>query len=54
MDWFEEENGQLKTVEFNWNPAAKAKFPNSFQEAYPEAELTVVSPENYMGWLASN
>lgn len=54
IDWLEDENGQLKAFEFKWNPIAKAKFPNSFQEAYPTAELAVISPENYMNWLLSN
>ena len=51
IDWLEEENGVLRAFEFKWNPAAKAKFPNSFREAYPNAEMAVISPENYMDWL---
>ncbi len=51
IDWLEEENGLLRAFEFKWNPTAKAKFPNSFREAYPNAEMAVISPENYMDWL---
>ncbi|MBD2757654.1 ATP-binding protein [Spirosoma validum] len=51
IDWLEEERGQLRAFEFKWNPKAKARFPASFQEAYPNTEMAVVSPDNYMNWL---
>lgn len=54
IDWLEEEGGRLKVFEFKWNPKAKARFPTSFQEAYPNSQLAVVSPENYMDWLIEN
>lgn len=51
IDWLEEDQGQLKAFEFKWNPKAKARFPASFSQAYPNTELIVVSPQNYMDWL---
>ncbi|MBE7179243.1 MAG: ATP-binding protein [Mucilaginibacter polytrichastri] len=54
IDWLEEEQGQLKAFEFKWNPRAKARFPASFGQAYPNTQTAVVSPENYMDWLVTN
>lgn len=54
IDWLEEEGGGLKAFEFKWNPKAKVRFPNSFQEEYPQAEMVTISPANYMDWLLSN
>ncbi len=51
IDWIEEEGGQLRAFEFKWNPKARAKFPATFAQAYPNTEMTIVSPENYLDWL---
>lgn len=54
IDWLEEDGGVLRAFEFKWNPKAKARFPTSFQQAYPGSEMAVVSPATYMDWLVSN
>ena len=51
IDWLEDDGGQLKAFEFKSNPKAKARFPASFQQAYPGTEMAIISTENYMDWL---
>ena len=46
VDYLEEGNGHLSAFEMKWNPAAKAKVPKSFVEAYPESDFRVVTPDN--------
>ncbi len=47
IDYIEEYNGKLCAFEFKWNPKAKAHFPNSFLEAYPGVETSVITPANF-------
>lgn len=51
IDYLEESNGQLAAYEFKWNPKAKARFPKTFAEAYPDAEQMVISPQNFTDFL---
>lgn len=48
IDWVEEsaENG-LRAYEFKWGRVAKARCPEAFRKAYPEALWTCVTRENY-------
>lgn len=47
IDLIEETDGQLKAFEFKWSPAKArhAKAPESFAKAYPDAEYSVISPD---------
>ncbi|QJD77252.1 ATP-binding protein [Spirosoma rhododendri] len=54
IDWLEEEQGKLTAFEFKWNVRAKARFPATFQQAYPGTDMNVVSPDNYMAFLLPN
>jgi predicted AAA+ superfamily ATPase len=51
VDYIEEIDGKLYAYEFKWNPAAKAKFPSSFVEAYEPAKMEVIHRDNFWQWL---
>ena len=51
IDYIEEENGALRAFEFKWSKTAKAKISKSFLNAYPNAETTVISSENYEDFI---
>lgn len=51
IDYVEEYGGQIYAYEFKWNPKAKAKFPNSFVEAYQPHEKKVISSDNFEDFL---
>ncbi|MDR3284126.1 MAG: ATP-binding protein [Treponema sp.] len=53
IDYLEEGDGQIQAFEFKWNPAAKYKVPKQFLEAYPQATVTLVTPENVEDFLLS-
>uniref|UniRef100_UPI00403F0D45 ATP-binding protein n=1 Tax=Spirosoma sp. SC4-14 TaxID=3128900 RepID=UPI00403F0D45 len=51
LDWLEEANGQLNGFEMKWH-TNRVRFPKAFQNAYPEATLSVVNPDNYLDFIA--
>lgn len=51
IDYLEEYDGKLHGYEFKWNPKAKARFPKTFLNAYPDSETQVITPENMDGFL---
>ncbi|MGE4289771.1 MAG: ATP-binding protein [Salinivirgaceae bacterium] len=52
IDLIEEVDGKLSAFEFKWNPNSKKdKIPRSFTNHYPQAQTTIVTPENYMDFL---
>ena len=52
IDYIEEEDGTLSAFEFKWNERkAKAKCPESFSNAYPDAKYKVVTPKNIEEFL---
>ena len=52
IDYIEEEDGHLKAIEIKWNPNKSAtKCPDSFANAYPDAEYKVVTPQNIEEFL---
>ncbi len=52
IDYIEESAQSLTAWEFKWNVKAKARIPKTFTRAYPEAECSVVTPENFMDFLS--
>lgn len=47
IDYIEEEDGQLSTFEFKWNPKkANVKIPQTFANSYPNSTFKVITPEN--------
>ena len=51
IDYLEERNGQLAAWEFKWNPKAKAKFPKTFMNAYPDCTSNIITPDNFESFL---
>ena len=51
VDYVEEVAGNLKAVEFKWNPQKRASISKTFIRAYPEAKPQIVHPENYHSFL---
>lgn len=47
IDYLEEANGKLRAFEFKYSPKAKVKIPNAFYANYPEADVEVITSENY-------
>ncbi len=47
VDLVESDSNDLSAFEFKWNENAKAKFPKTFTNAYPDCEVKVVSPRNF-------
>lgn len=52
IDYLEEKDGKLYAFEFKWNPDAKVSFPKTFLNAYEQVETAVVTPENYLEFVA--
>ena len=52
IDYIEETAQSLTAWEFKWNVKAKAKIPKTFTRAYPNAECSVVTPENFVDFLS--
>lgn len=53
VDYIEEVKGQLRAVEFKWNPDASARFPSTFLSNYPKANTAVITPANRDQFLTS-
>lgn len=51
IDYIEEAGGLLKAFELKWT-SQKAKFPRSFLENYPDHETSLISRENYVGFVS--
>jgi len=51
VDLVEESIDNLKAFEFKWNTSAKVKFPKTFTNAYPDAQLKTITPENFEEFL---
>lgn len=51
IDLIEEMDGHLTAFEFKWGKN-KARMPKPFAENYPNTELTVISPENYVDFVS--
>lgn len=53
IDFLEEEDGHLYAYEFKWNDRkAKAKCPESFRSAYPDATFKVITPNKIDEFLS--
>ncbi len=53
IDYIEESHQLLTAWEFKWSNKARGKIPKTFSRAYPEAQCSVVTPENFMDFLTS-
>lgn len=52
VDYLEESVEGLAAWEFKWNQNSKTRIPRAFKIAYPEAETSIISSENYDDFLA--
>lgn len=50
IDYIEEVDGQLNAFEIKWKEQ-KARFPNSFKEAYPEHTTNLINHSNYESFV---
>jgi predicted AAA+ superfamily ATPase len=53
VDYIEEVKGELRAVEFKWNPDASGRLPSTFLNNYPKAKTNVVTPANRDQFLTS-
>ena len=53
IDYIEECSGKFFAFEIKWNPKAKAKFPKTFKNAYPNALTKVITPKDFDQFLLS-
>lgn len=51
LDWVEERDGKLHGYEFKWSKVA-VRAPSKWKENYPESTFAVVTPENYLSFVA--
>jgi uncharacterized protein len=51
IDWVEDRGGKLYAYEIKWKDNGKTKVPSAWKAAYPEAEFTVITPQNYLEWI---
>lgn len=47
IDYLEEADGRLRAWEFKWNTSNKLRIPKSFSAAYPDARMSLITPDNY-------
>jgi predicted AAA+ superfamily ATPase len=53
IDYIEEDETGLRAYEFKWSKNAKFKISKTFTNAYPNAKVKLVTPENYMHFLTN-
>jgi hypothetical protein len=52
IDYIEEEDGHLRAYEFKWNDhKANTKCPAAFATAYPDADFSIITPQNIDSFL---
>ncbi|MGQ9553849.1 MAG: ATP-binding protein [Anaerolineae bacterium] len=52
IDLVEEREGRLFAYEFKWSEKKHNSAPKLWQEAYPSSEFAIVSPDNYLEFVA--
>ncbi|RLD57117.1 MAG: ATPase [Bacteroidetes bacterium] len=51
VDYVEYGNGQLTAYEMKWNTRKKYKVTKAFTNLYPNAQTTIIDPENFVGFI---
>ncbi len=51
IDYLEEGNGRINAYEFKWSETKKIKIPKTFQTAYPESTVKVISREDFTDFI---
>jgi len=52
IDYIEEKDGILSAFEFKWNPTARVSFPKTFLNSYTDVQTAVITPDNYLSFIA--
>ena len=53
IDYIEEADGNFSAFEMKWNPNKRqTTFPSPFLKTYPVEKAVIVTPENYLEWVA--
>lgn len=52
IDWIEERSGKLYAYELKWNQNKKIKVPSTWKETYPKSIFEIITPDNYLSWIA--
>lgn len=50
IDWIEEREGKLFGFEFKYS-SKKGKIPSEFLETYPNSEVSIITPQNYLDFI---
>lgn len=51
IDYIEEREGRLFAYEFKFSSKKKMRFPTTFSKAYPQAEMQVITRDNYIHFI---
>lgn len=51
LSYLEERAGTLQGYEFSWSEPRRVTIPQAFRVGYPEAECTIITPDNYDRFL---
>ena len=51
VDYIEEEDGILRAFEFKWSKTRNARVSKTFSNAYPNAEISIITPDNYESFV---
>ena len=54
VDYIEEEDGILRAFELKWSTIKKAKVSKTFSKAYPNATISIITPENYESFIINH
>ena len=52
MDFVELDNDKMRAYKTDWEKRKKVKFPKSFQEAYPQAKMSILNRSTYWTFLS--
>lgn len=51
IDYLEESDGLLSAYEFKWNTKSKARITKTFTNAYPNAAIKIITPNNFTDFI---
>ena len=51
IDYIEEADGKMNAYEIKWNANRKAKLPQAFKNAYPEADTQIIDRNNFTDFI---
>ncbi len=54
VDFIMEQNQQMQAFEIKWNTTKKAKIPKPFKDHYPEAQIHIIRPDNFLEFILNS